>query len=131
MTETHTDSASRPDFRRLPDLAGQVLGGAVVYANDEFYADSHNLIVPYAAAARSELSPAEARSTTVGRRGAAATPGEDFVIVRLARPAVVRGVNIDTTHFRGNYPPAASLEAVLLLGYPTAGRTAGRARGRR
>ena len=30
-------------------------------------------------------------------------PGEDFVIIRLAAPAIVRGVNIDTAHFRGNY----------------------------
>ncbi len=35
-------------------------------------------------------------------------------------PGVVRGVDIDTTHFKGNYPPLASVEATTLLGYPTA-----------
>ena len=47
-------------------------------------------------------------------------PGEDFVIIRLAVPAIVRGVNIDTSHFRGNYPPSASVDGATLLGYPTA-----------
>ena len=47
-------------------------------------------------------------------------PGEDFVIIRLAVPAIVRGVNIDTSHFRGNYPPFASIDGTTLLGYPTA-----------
>jgi allantoicase len=49
------------------------------------------------------------------RRG----PGEDFVIIRLAVPGVVRGVNVDTAHFVGNYPPFASVAATTLLGYPT------------
>src|SRR6202035_241247 len=47
-------------------------------------------------------------------------PGEDFAIVRLAAPAIVRGVNIDTSHFRGNYPPSASVDGATLLGYPSA-----------
>jgi allantoicase len=47
-------------------------------------------------------------------------PGEDFVIIRLAVPAIVRGVNIDTAHFRGNYPPFGSVDGATLLGYPTA-----------
>ena len=34
-------------------------------------------------------------------------------------PGIVRGVNIDTAHFKGNYPPLASVEAATVLGYPT------------
>ena len=37
--------------------------------------------------------------------------GHDWCIVKMARPGVVHAVEIDTTHFTGNYPPAASLEA--------------------
>jgi allantoicase len=46
--------------------------------------------------------------------------GEDHVIIRLAVPGVVRGVNVDTAFFRGNYPPQASVEGATLLGYPSA-----------
>ena len=108
------------DFTGLPDLASRALGGTVLYANDEFFADAHNLIEP---------GPAVHDPAAFGIRGKEydgwetrrrREPGEDFVIIRLAVPAIVRGVNIDTSHFRGNYPPFASIDGTTLLGYPTA-----------
>lgn len=112
-------ATTKLDFRRLPDLAGRVLGGSVLFANDEFYGDAHDLIEP---------RPAVHDPAAFGTRGKVydgwetrrrRTPGEDYVIVRLGVPGVVRGVNIDTAHFRGNYPPFASVQAASLLGYPT------------
>jgi hypothetical protein len=38
------------DFIRLPDLASRRLGGSVVYANDELFAERENLIRPEAPA---------------------------------------------------------------------------------
>ena len=35
-----------PDFRDLVDLAGERLGGNVLYANDDFFAEKENLIRP-------------------------------------------------------------------------------------
>lgn len=37
-------------------------------------------------------------------------PGHDWCVVRLARPGRLAGVDIDTSFFTGNYPPAASLD---------------------
>ena len=34
------------DFSRLPDLASRASGGAVVAANDEFFAAKENLVLP-------------------------------------------------------------------------------------
>jgi allantoicase len=113
--------AAEADFRRLPDVASRALGGAVLYANDEFYADAHNLIAP--GAARHDPTAFGVRGKvydgweTRRRR----EPGEDFVIVRLAAPAVVRAVNIDTAHFKGNYPSFGSVDGATLLGYPLTG----------
>ena len=42
--------------------------------------------------------------------------GHDYCIVRLGRPGVIRGVDIDTSHFRGNHPPAASIDACYCAG---------------
>ena len=36
--------------------------------------------------------------------------GHDLCVVKLAAPGVLHGADIDTRHFTGNYPPAASLE---------------------
>ena len=113
--------AARAPFGGRPDVASRALGGAVLYANDEFFADAHNLIEP---------GPAGHDPAAFGIRGKLydgwetrrrREPGEDFVVVRLAAPAVLRGVNIDTTHFRGNYPAGAAVDGVTLLGYPALG----------
>ncbi len=112
--------AAATDFRLLPDVASRALGGSVLCASDEFYADAHSLIDP---------RPAVHDPAAFGIRGKVydgwetqrrREPGEDFVIIRLAAPAIVRGVNIDTAHFRGNYPPFGSVDGATLLGYPTA-----------
>jgi allantoicase len=107
------------DFLQLPDLACSVLGGRVVHADDEFFGDARSLLRP---------QPATHDPDAFGPRGKVydgwetrrrRSPGTDSVIVRLAAPAVVHGVVVDTAHFRGNYPPFASVEATCVLGYPT------------
>jgi allantoicase len=112
------------DFRRLPDLASRVLGGTVMLANDDFYADAHSLIAP--GPARHDPDAFGARGKiydgweTRRRRGPSPHGADaDFAIIRLGTPGVVRGVNIDTAHFKGNYPPLASVQATTLLGYPS------------
>ncbi|HEY2206844.1 MAG TPA: allantoicase [Pseudonocardia sp.] len=109
------------DFQRLPDVAGRALGGSVMYANDEFFAEAHNLITQAPAthdpAAFGPRGKVYDGWETRRRRG---EPGDDFVIVRLAAPAVLRGVVVDTGFFRGNHPPYASVAATTVLGYPSA-----------
>ncbi|SOD71155.1 allantoicase [Jatrophihabitans sp. GAS493] len=115
------------DFRALPDLASGALGGAVVWCNDEFYADAFNLVSP----GKPTHDPADFNTKgkiydgwETRRRRDPARDGDshglaDWAIVRLATPAVVRGVNVDTSFFRGNFPPFASVEAATMLGHPT------------
>jgi allantoicase len=109
------------DYSILPDLASSALGGTVVYASDELFADARNLVRP----GRATNDPA-----AFGPRGKIydgwetrrrRSAGADFVVVRLAAPAIVHAVNIDTSFFTGNFPPYASVEATALLGYPSAG----------
>jgi allantoicase len=40
-------------------------------------------------------------------------PGHDYCVIRLGVPGVIHGFDIDTTHFTGNYPPRASIEACV------------------
>jgi allantoicase len=107
-----------PGFTRLPDVASRALGGSVVHASDEFFAGAHHLIEP--APPRHDPAAFGARGKLYDgwetRRRRA--PGEDFAIIRLAVPAMLRGVNIDTAYFRGNYPPLALVDGAMLLGYP-------------
>ena len=111
--------AAEAAARRLPDVASRALGGAVLYANDEFYADAHNLIAPQPAAHDPVAFGVRGKLYDGWETRRRREPGEDFAIVRLAAPAVVRGVTIDTAHFKGNYPPFGSVEGATLLGYPS------------
>jgi allantoicase len=107
------------DFTRLPDLAGRALGGAVVAANDEFFAAKENLIVDEPPVARAgfghrgkEYDGWETRRRRVR--------GHDWAIVRLGAPGIVAGVVVDTSFFTGNFPPQAALEGAAVEGHPTA-----------
>jgi allantoicase len=43
-------------------------------------------------------------------------PGSDWVLVKLGHPGTIREVEIDTAHFRGNFPDRVSLQAALSRG---------------
>ncbi|WP_116449343.1 allantoicase [Blastococcus litoris] len=104
------------DFTRLPDLASRALGGAVVAANDESFAERENLVRPEAPVAR----------TGFGHKGKVydgwetrrrRTPGHDWAVVRLGVPGTVAGVVVDTAFFTGNYPPQASVDGAAIEGH--------------
>jgi allantoicase len=40
-------------------------------------------------------------------------PGFDWVIVRLGQPGIIEEVEVDTAHFRGNFPDRVSLQAAM------------------
>jgi allantoicase len=99
------------DFTELVDLAAERLGGAVLWANDEFFAEKDNLLragPPVHVAGKYTDRGKWMDGWETRRRRA---PGHDWCIVRLGVPGVVRGVVVDTTHFKGNYPESCSLEA--------------------
>src|SRR6266436_5219187 len=110
----------RKAFTELVDLVAEKVGGAVLVANDEFFAPKENLLKASAPIF------IEDKYTDLGkwidgwetRRRRA--PGFDWCIIRLGLPGIIRGVVVDTSFFRGNYPEHFSLEACALEGQPAA-----------
>jgi allantoicase len=82
--------------RRELDLAAVESGGRVVASSDQFFSEPLSLLMP-------------GRGKDMGdgwetrrRRG----PGHDWVIVKLGVPGNIRRVEVDTAHFKGNFPRA-------------------------
>src|SRR5438876_2214228 len=106
-------------FTELVDLASERLGGAVLVANDEFFAPKENLLKTttpvFLEGEYTERGKWMDGWETRRRR----TPGYDWCIIRLGLPGIIRGILVDTSYFRGNYPEHCSLEACALEGQPT------------
>src|ERR1700704_1207942 len=106
------------DFTELINLAAERLGGAVLFANDEFFAPKENLLK---AAAPIFI---EGKYTDLGKwmdgweSRRRRSPGFDWCIIRLGLPGVIRGVVVDTAHFKGHYHEQCSIEACTLDGPP-------------
>ncbi|MGY1689056.1 allantoicase [Geodermatophilus sp. SYSU D01105] len=106
------------DPTRLTDLASRALGGAVVAANDEFFAAKENLVLPHPPVARTEFGHRgkEYDGWETRRRR---SPGADWAIVRLGAPGTVAAVVVDTAYFTGNSPSRVSLDGAAVEGHPT------------
>ncbi len=100
----------RRDGRRRARRPRREARGMVLVANDEFFAPKENLLDPrpprFDPTAYSDRGKVMDGWETRRRR----TPGHDWCIVRLGVPGVVRGVVVDTSFFRGNYPDRCSLD---------------------
>ena len=108
----------RPDFvDRYIDLAQPRLGAEVISASDEFFAPRHRLIDP----APPQFIPGKYDDHGKWMDGWESrrkrTPGHDWCVLRIC-PGVISGIDIDTSHFTGNYPPQASIEACHCDGDP-------------
>src|SRR4029077_2527455 len=82
------------------DLAAAEHGGLVIDSSDMFFCSRQKFVKP-------------GRSTGMHdgweprrRRG----PGHDWCIVRLGAAGEIHRVEVDTSHFKGNFPESCSLE---------------------
>src|SRR5215213_4605546 len=113
---TYHPPMSKPDFTDLVDLAAERLGGAVLAANDEFFAPKEGLIKPGKPEWREGVYTERGKWMDGWETRRRRTPGHDWAIIRLGLPGIVRGVIIDTSFFTGNYPERASIEACSVEG---------------
>src|SRR5262249_8932326 len=109
VARLHVHGEVVPDARRARsagveiDVAAVENGGQVLSCSDMFFGVRHNLIMPGRAANMGE------GWETRRRRG----PGHDWAIAKLAAEATPARIDVDTTHFKGNYPDTCSIEGTV------------------
>jgi allantoicase len=100
-----------PDWTKMKpgellDLAALENGGVALTCSDMFFSSMNNLIMPGRAENMGD------GWETKRRRG----PGYDWLILKLGRPGEIRKVEVDTNHFKGNYPDSCSIEGCFAPG---------------
>jgi len=98
-----TPSADRSAWT---NLAASEAGAVALYCNDMHFGHMDNLLAPGPSSGMADGWETRRRRE----------PGNDFAIVRLSRPGSIRRAEIDTAHFRGNYPARAGLRGAHLQG---------------
>lgn len=110
------------DFTELIDLASEKLGGAVLYANDDFFAPKENLLKPSAPifieGKYTDLGKWMDGWETRRRRSPRLDETFDWCVIRLGLTGIIHGVVVDTSFFRGNFPSHCSIEACAVDGQP-------------
>jgi allantoicase len=101
-----------PSFTALVDLASARVGGRAVATNDDFFASKSNLVKPEAAMYIPGKFTSRGKWMDGWESRRRRTPGHDWCIVALGMRGVVHGVNVDTSHFTGNFPSHCSIEAL-------------------
>jgi allantoicase len=92
--------SARGIAKRELDLAAVENGGRVIATSDQFYSEPLNMLMP----GRSKIM--SDGWETQRRRG----PGHDWAIVKLGMAGTIQHVEVDTAHFKGNFPDSCSIE---------------------
>lgn len=96
----------------LPNLASERLGAVALWASDDFFAPKENLL---------RDTPAEWREHEYTDRGKWMDGWEtrrrrdagthDWCVIKLGARGIVKGVDVETTYFTGNYPESCAIDA--------------------
>jgi allantoicase len=90
----------------LVDLAAVVNGGLALACSDAFFGPMNNLLLPERA--ENMGGGWETRRKRVGLHATT----HDWILIRLAARGTIGAIEVDTSHFKGNYPDRCSLQGI-------------------
>src|SRR5450830_954593 len=94
------------DRTSLYDLIAMENGGYVVATNNQHFGLASNLLMPGRG-----VNMGDGWETRRRRE-----PGNDWCIIALAHPGIVEKIEVDTCHFKGNFPDSCSIQAASMAG---------------
>lgn len=107
-------------FEKYLNLADARLGTRALSVSDDWFADVNRLFQPHPAVWKEGVFDDNGKWMDGWESRRKRFEGYDHTVIRLGVPGTLKGVDIDTSWFTGNFPPSASLEACYLAeGDPT------------
>jgi len=113
------------DLTEWIDLASARVGGAALFATDEFFAPKENLLQPGRGVFIVDKYTEFGKWMDGWESRRKRTPGYDWCILKLGIPGRIHGFDVDTNHFLGNFPEHCSIDACQLEGDPSIETLAG------
>jgi len=101
-------------FEKYVNLADARLGTRAISVTDDWFADVNRLFQPTPAVWKEGVFDDNGKWMDGWESRRKRFEGYDHAVIRLGVPGQIKGVDIDTSHFTGNYPPSASLEACFV-----------------
>nr|WP_290702339.1 allantoicase [Amphritea sp.] len=102
---------SNTTFTKHINLADARLGSKVIFVTDDWFAAADRMLQPEAPVWKEGVFDDNGKWMDGWESRRKRVEGYDHAVVRLGVAGIIKGVNIDTAFFTGNFPPSASLEA--------------------
>jgi allantoicase len=96
-----------PDYLTLSNVAAAQFGARIIYCTDQHFAAADNLLKD--GRGNGSAQPIDGWLSRRKRQD-----GHDYCIIELGAMSSLRGLELDTNGFEGNYPPYASVQACCL-----------------
>ena len=105
---------SLPGFaRNATNLASPRIGSEAIFATDDFFAPKARMLQDAPPVFMPDKFDDHGKWMDGWESRRRRDGGHDFCVIRLGVQGRIAGVDIDTSHFTGNYPPKAALEGCL------------------
>lgn len=98
-------------FQKYINLADARLGAKVISVSDDWFAAADRMLQPHPAIWKEGVFDDNGKWMDGWESRRKRFEGYDHAIVKLGVAGTIKGVEIDTSFFTGNFPPSASLEA--------------------
>ncbi|SDH50041.1 allantoicase [Pseudomonas panipatensis] len=101
-------------FEKFVNLADDRLGSKVISVTDEWFAAASRMLQPTAAVWKEGVFDDNGKWMDGWESRRKRFEGYDHAVIRLGVPGSIKGVDIDTSFFTGNFPPSASLDGCFV-----------------
>jgi allantoicase len=105
---------STTTFEKYINLADARLGTKAISVTDDWFAAVDRMLQPETPVWKEGVFDDNGKWMDGWESRRKRFEGFDSTVIRLGVPGVIKGVDIDTSFFTGNFPPSASLEACFI-----------------
>ncbi|WP_435608818.1 allantoicase [Pseudomonas knackmussii] len=102
-------------FEKFVNLADERLGSKVISVTDEWFAAANRMLQPTPAVWKEGVFDDNGKWMDGWESRRKRFEGYDHAVIRLGVPGSIKGVDIDTSFFTGNFPPSASIDGCFVV----------------